>query len=306
MGQAWNVMFALALGAGANLVAVATAQSHGSHATNTEYPFGQVAVSSKGDLYYVDRESGRVDEVTPNGTRTVLRTLNDRGAPSGPVPGLSGLSVAKRAMWFTAGDALYRASLSGKGPRKVGPAPGAVDLDVLSDGTAYFTTTSGVFEARDGRTTRVAGGGALGFAQQQVGAHLATKEDIAPTGVAGTGPHSFYFTNENRLYLVRSGMATVEAARFDFFNGELAVSSSGAVYGICDWHMCRVSGQDISQLFTLPEPVSGAFAAPDALAVSPSGDFYISYSDQSLPPKAGIEMVSSAGKLLAVVASRGT
>jgi hypothetical protein len=62
----------------------------------------------------------------------------------------------------------------------------------------------------------------------------------------------------------------------------------------------------VTQLFKLPEPVNGVFAAPDALAVSPSETFYISYSDQSLPGKAGIVELSPQGKIVAVVASRST
>ena len=59
--------------------------------------------------------------------------------------------------------------------------------------------------------------------------------------------------------------------------------TTGLVYGICDWDMCRISGQHVLELFKLPEPVRGVFAAPVALAVSPSSDFYISYSEQSWP-----------------------
>jgi len=54
----------------------------------------------------------------------------------------------------------------------------------------------------------------------------------------------------------------------------------------------------------LPEPVTGAFAAPDALAVSVSGSFYIPYSDQSSPAKRGIVELSPKGKLVGVVVSR--
>lgn len=92
----------------------------------------------------------------------------------------------------------------------------------------------------------------------------------------------------------------------NFFNGELATGPTGLTYGICDWQICHISGHHVAQLFKLPEPVDGVFAAPYALAVSPSGSFYISYSDQSLPGKAGVVEVSPTGKVVAVVASRST
>jgi hypothetical protein len=275
--------------------------------SGTEYAFGQLSVSTNGALYYVDRGYGQVDAVTPNGAHVVLSSLNTAAAPKRSVPGLSGLSLTKDAMWFTAANGLYEASLTGRDVRRLGDVPGAVDLEVLADGTTYFTTTMAIFErAPDGHTTHVAGGTTVGFAQQQAGPQPATEVAINPEGVAGVSPDEFYFTNENRLYLVERGVATIFGPQFSFFNGELATTPKGVVYGLCNWHMCRISGHMVTQLFKLPEPVNGVFAAPDALAVSPSETFYISYSDQSLPGKAGIVELSPQGKIVAVVASRST
>jgi hypothetical protein len=190
--------------------------------------------------------------------------------------------------------------------RRAANAPGALDLDVLPDGTAYFTTLAAVFEIRSGRTVRVAGGGPVDFARQVVGPHLATNEAIYPSGVAGTGLNQFYFTNENLLYLVKAGVAATVGSQPNFFNSELATSSTGLVYGICDWDICRISGRHVWELFRLPEPVRGVFAAPVAPAVSPSGDFYMSYSDQSSTGVAGIVEISPEGKVMAVIASRYT
>lgn len=278
----------------------------GTGTESVEYPFGQVSVSPDGILYYVDRQFGQIDQVTPSGARVVLSSLDGRAAPRGSISGLSGLYLTKDAMWFTAANGLYKATLAGQDVRRVADAPGAVGLDVLPDGTAYFTTATAVFEVRDGRTALVAGGTTVGFAEQQAGPHPATEEAINPKGVAGVSAQAFYFTNENRLYLVQRGVATMFGPESSFFNGELVTTISGRIYGICDWQMCRISGHAVSQLFKLPEPVHGVFAAPDALAVSPSGSFYISYSDQSLPGKAGIVELSPTGKVVAVVASRKT
>jgi hypothetical protein len=272
-----------------------------------EYPFGQLSVSNNGTLYYVDRQYGQVDEVTPSGAQVVLSSLEPTAAPKSSIPGLSGLSLTKNAMWFSAANSLYEASPTGRDVRRLGEVPGAVDLEVLPDGTIYFTTTTAIFErAPDGHTTHVAGGTTIGFAQQQAGPQPATEVAINPDGIAGVSPDEFYFTNENRLYLVERGVATIFGPQFSFFNGELAINPKGVIYGLCDWHMCRISGQHVTQLFELPEPVKGVFAAPDALAVSPSGTSYISYSDQSLPGKAGIVELSPHGKIVAVVAARST
>ena len=308
MNHACAAVLALALAVGANAPSGHVAHRQGLPGTSsTEYPFGQLSVSSNGALYYVDSEYGQVDELTPSGAHVVLRSLEATSALKRSVPGLSGLSLANNAMWFTAADGLYEASLTGRDVRRVGEVPGAVDLDVLADGATYFTTTTAIFErAPDGHTTHVAGGATIGFAEQQAGPQPATEVAINPDGVAGVSPDEFYFTNENRLYLVEQGVATMFGPQFSFFNGELAISPKGVIYGLCNWHMCRISGRDVTQLFKLPEPVKGVFGAPDALAISPSGTFYISYSDQSLPGKAGIVELSPRGKIVAVVASRST
>ena len=111
-----------------------------------EYPFGQLSVASDGTLYYVDRADGQIDEITAGGPRTFLSSLSGRAVPSGSIAGLSGLSVTNNAMWFTAGDGLYQASLGGRAVRRDGSVPGAVDLDVLGDGTTFFTTATAIFE----------------------------------------------------------------------------------------------------------------------------------------------------------------
>ena len=92
--------------------------------------------------------------------------------------------------------------------------------------------------------------------------------------------------------------------QFEFFNGELAAGTGRTTYGICNWSVCRVAGRAFTELFKLPEPINGASAAPDAFAVSPSGSFYIAYSNQSSPAKAGIVELWPKGKVVAVVASR--
>jgi hypothetical protein len=120
--------------------------------------------------------------------------------------------------------------------------------------------------------------------------------------VAAVSPPSFYFIKENNLYLVDNGTVAMLTPRFQFFNGELAAGPGGTIYGICNWSICRIAGGTFTDLFKLPEPIDGAFGAPDALAVSPSGSFYISYSDQSSPVRAGIVELSPKGKVVAVVA----
>jgi hypothetical protein len=270
-----------------------------------EYPFGELSVANNGTLFYVDRGHGQIDLVTARGPRAVLSSLDGTAAPHGSIPGLSGLSVTNNAIWFTAGDSLYQASLSGRDVRRDGSVPGAVDLNALNDGTTFFTTRTAIFErGSGGPTERVAGGSSTDFVQQQAGPQRAVDEEIYPASIVGVSPHAFYFTNENNLYFVDNGVATMLKPRFEFFNGELASGPGGSIYGICNWWVCRVAGRGFTKVFKLPEPVNGAFAAPDAFAVSPSGSFYISYSDQSSQAKAGIVELSPKGKVVAIVASR--
>ncbi|HUC15558.1 MAG TPA: hypothetical protein VMS00_13995 [Acidimicrobiales bacterium] len=96
----------------------------------------------------------------------------------------------------------------------------------------------------------------------------ASEETIDPAGIVGVNRHAFYFSNENNLYLVDDGIATTLGPRLEFFNGELAAGTGGTNYGICNWSVCRVEARAFTELFKLPEPVNGAFAAPDAFAVS--------------------------------------
>lgn len=270
-----------------------------------EYPFGELSVASDGTLYYVDREHGQIDEVTASGPRAVLSSLDGTEPPSGSIAGLSGLSVTKNAMWFTARNGLYQASSTGRNVRRAVNARDAVSLDVLADGTMFFTTANAIFErGADGLTARVAGGSSTDFAEQQAGPQRALGEAIYPQSLVAVSPRFFYFTNENNLYLVDNRTAAMLKPRFEFFNGELAAGPGGTIYGICNWSICRIAGRMFTELFKLPELIDGAFGAPDALAVSPSGSFYISYSNQSSQVKAGIVELSPAGKLLAVVASQ--
>lgn len=269
----------------------------------SEYPFGQLAVAPNGTLYYVDRESEQIDEITKHGSVILLSSLNGTAAKSGSIAGIRGLSVTKDAIWFTADGNLYESSLNGHGVHRVGSAPDARLLDVLGDRTIYFATVTSVFERTPrGATTHVAGGTTIDFAEQQHGSQPAIDESINPTGIVGVSGNAFYFTNENNLYFVGHGRSTMLRPRQNFFNGELARNQSG-FYGICNWSICRISGTKFESLFKLPH-VHGSFAAPDALAVSPSGNLYISYSNQGTPLRAGIAEISAQGKLVAVVVSQ--
>jgi hypothetical protein len=275
---------------------------------NDEYPFGQLSVAAIGSLYYVDREHGQIDEATAVGSRIVLSSLHGAVASSQSIAGLSGLFVSGRSIWFTARNGLYEASLAGRGVRRVGSAPGAIDLDLSSDGTVYYTTTSAVFEeSPPGPPRRVAGGGRIGFAEQSV-AQQATAESLMPVSIANASGQGFYFVNENILYLVKSGVAyMLRQPSFNFFNGELATDAEGAVYGICGWSICRIQGRTAVELFRLPSRVNGGFLAPDALAVAPNGSFDVSYSNQaSQGTRTGIVELSPSGRVIRVVESRIT
>ena len=273
-----------------------------------EYPFGQLSVATNGTLYYVDQEYGQIDEATAVGSRVVLSSLPGTGASSRSIAGLSGLCVSGRSIWFTADNTLYEASLAGRDVRRVGRATGAIDLDLLRDGTAYYTTTFAVFEETPpGPPRRVAGGGDIGTAQQSV-AQQATAEALTPVSVAGVSRQDFYFVNENILYLVKRGVASMlRQPSSNFFNGELATNPKGVVYGICSWSMCRIQGRTAVELFRLPSRVNGGFLAPDALAVAPNGSFYVSYSNQASPgTSTGIVELSPSGHVMRVVESRIT
>jgi hypothetical protein len=63
-------------------------------------------VSANGDLYYLERYSGRIAEVTPAGDRVVLSSLKSNPASGSSVPALNGLSIAAGKIWFTSGNAL--------------------------------------------------------------------------------------------------------------------------------------------------------------------------------------------------------
>lgn len=99
-------------------------------------PVGQLSVATNGTLFYVDREHGQIDEATPEGSHIVLSSPDGTAAPNRSIAGLGGLSIADHAIWFTAGNALYEASLNGRDVRRAGSTSGAVDLDVLPDGTS--------------------------------------------------------------------------------------------------------------------------------------------------------------------------
>jgi hypothetical protein len=279
-----------------------------------EYPFGSVSVTPDGVLYYVDRQYGQIDEVNGHRSRIVLSSLPGTAAPSESIPGLSGLVVTKRSIWFTATGGLYEATLAGRDVHRIGSAPGAVNLDVLADGTILYSTsgaytaTAGVYERTvNGTRLRVAGGGAVPFAEQSLGEHPATAlEDINPGNLVGVNAHTFYFVNENDLYLVDGGEASMLRPQQAFFNGELAAGGGGAIYGICDLSLCRINGHTFTPLFKLPTRINGIFAAPAGLAISARGAFYISYSSQSVPGRAGIVELSTAGKIIGVAVSRTT
>jgi hypothetical protein len=263
----------------------------------TQYPFGQLSVGSHGTLYYVDRQSDQIDDITKSGSHVVITMY---------VP-VSGLSVTNDAIWFAANGILYTSSLDGRNLHPVGKVPGAVDLDVLPDGTIYYSTASAIYErSPSGVTTHVAGGTTVDFAEQFGKPQPAIDEMINPTGVVGVNSDAFYFTNENDLYFVEHGKSTILRPLLDFFNGELARTPSGTLYGICHWYICRIEGKTFRQLFHFPEPIDGSFAEPDAFAVSPSGSFYISYADQSSPTRPGIAEISSNGKVTAVLAQQTT
>lgn len=298
------------------VLVVAMTTSSGAHAgSNIEYPFGAMSVAADGTLYYVDREYGQIDEATAHGPRVVLSSLHGGTARGRSIAGLSGLSAAGNSLWFTAAGALYRTTLGGGEPRRVGAAPGAVNLDVLDDGTVLYTTSgarstsAGVFELVDDRpAVRIAGGGILASAQQLAAEHPANAlGDLAPVDVVSQSADTFYFVNDNNLYLVQDGQAMTLRPLGDFFNGELAASPNGVLYGVCGWRICRIRGRTFTPLFRLTTRIGGTFVAPDAIAVSPTGSFYLAYSSQSEPTAhTGIVELSASGKLARIVVSRTT
>lgn len=108
----------------------------------------------------MDREFGQIDEITQRGSLVVLSSINGTNASTGSITGLNGLSVTDNALWFTAINGLYEASLTGRHVRRVGNASSAIDLDVLQDGSIIYTTTSAIYErSTSGVTARIAGGG---------------------------------------------------------------------------------------------------------------------------------------------------
>ena len=273
-----------------------------------EYPFGGMSVAPDGTLYYVDRWYGRIDEVTAGASSVVLSSLRGGAPADRSIRGLGGLAVAAGSLWFTAGGGLYRATLDGRDVRRLGMVPGATRLAVLADRTVLYTTASAVYErAPNGRVARVAGGGTIPF-REQVGEHRATAlADLSPVSVAGVSAQVFYFTNENNLYRVDRGEAEMLRPLLDFSNGELASGPRGSVYGICQWAMCRIRGHTFTRLFRLPTRIGGRFTAPDALAVSPAGSFYVSYSSQSgTTGTAGIAELTATGHVDRIVTSRMT
>jgi hypothetical protein len=281
----------------------------------SEYPFGALSVAADGTLYYVDRQRGQIDEATGWATRLALSSLRGGTEAGQSIAGLSGLFVADGALWFSAAGSLYKATLRGGQVRRVGEALGAFNLDVLPDGTVLYTTSgarttsAGVFERIDRRAPRrVAGGGTVAFNEQLVGEHPATAlADIDPVNVVGVSRHVFYFVNENNLYLVEHGQATALRPLGEFFNGELAAVSHGVVYGICGRQICRIRGRTVTPLVKLPTRVGRTFVAPDALAVSPTGSFYIAYSSQSGPTtNTGIVELTPSGTIARIVVSRNT
>jgi hypothetical protein len=163
--------------------------------------------------------------------------------------------------------------------------------------------------SESGSDERIAGGGEVAW-NEQATPHPATAEALNPVHLVATGNRSFDFVNENVLYRVVDGVATQIDRPGSFFNGELAHGPGNAVFGVCDWAICRIDGTKVTQLFSLVDhftkAVPGDFIAPCGLAVGPTGTFYLSYSDQSSRGHAGVVELSKHGQVVRYVTTRTT
>lgn len=253
---------------------------------------------------------GQIDETTTTGTRVLLSSLGGPASSSGSIVGLSGLALARFSLWFSANGIVYKRTLDGRSVERIGPAPGAIELDVTDDGIIRYSTGTADYElTASGSDQRIAGGGDVPWSDQGT-PHRATAEALKPMRLAATGDDAFDFVNENVLYRVVNGVATEIDGVDSFFNGELAHGTGNVLYGICNWAICRIDGTRVTQLFSLvgrfTKAVSGDFIAPCGLAVGPSGTFYLSYSDQSSRGHAGVLELSQSGQVERLIATRTT
>jgi hypothetical protein len=269
-------------------------------------PFGSLAVAANGTLYYADLEYGQIDELTPRGPRILLSSLAGASNANQSIDGLGGLFVTSYGLFFVAEGGVHQATLTGKDIFGLANTFGATDIDVLKDGTIYYTTSNGIYEiGTSGKSVQVAGGGNLGPGQWRNGLP-ATEAAIQPLGLVGVSASKFYFTTvDNELDIVQNGeMSEYQGGNSNFFNGEMTSAPNGAIYGICGWSMCKMTGSTFTRLFRIPTKVQGTFVAPSDIAVAPNGDFYESFTSQSSPGIAGVFEMSAVGKLLRVLVTR--
>jgi hypothetical protein len=236
----------------------------------------------------------------------LLSSLAGGSNPNQSIEGLGGLFVTSYGLFFAAEGGIDQATLAGKDIFALGSTFGPVDLDVLRDGTIYYTTSNGVYEiGMSGKSIQVAGGGNLGPGQWRNGLP-ATEAAIQPNGLVGVSASKFYFTTaDNGLNVVQNGdMSEYQGGDLNFFNGEMTSAPSGTIYAICGWSMCKMTKSTFAPIFRIPTKVRGTFVAPSDLAIAPNGDFYESFTSQSSPGVAGIFEMSAVGKLLRVLVTR--
>jgi hypothetical protein len=275
-------------------------------------PFGALAVGRAGRLYIVDEAHDRIDVASPAGSRWRWSTL----AGSAHL-GVTSIAIQGQTVWFAATDGVYRTTLAGGRVQLVDRVSGVTEISALRDGSIYYVTLSGHRGAENviylrtpaGKIRRVAGGGSLTFGQERDGQRLVAWP-LSLGGIAAISPQSFYFINLSDLDLATGGRAYILTPRLHFGNGAtLGVAADGTVYAVGNGSLSRVTGRRYTTLFSPLKQLPGGqdeFATPVALAVSPSGGFYVSFSVGKLPPEAGIVELSHTGRLVRIALTRAT
>lgn len=276
-------------------------------------PFGSLATTINGTLYFADLEYGHIDKMGAHGPQIVIRSLSGGARPQQSIQALGGIFFAANKLWFIAAGGIYRATLSGKNIVRVVSALGANNLDVLDNGsTIFYTTNVGVFEwTNRGGTKHVAGGGNDPPIHWQNGLPATDFRGIPHGFVALSSSRFDFTTTDNLLAIVRDGHLWMYTRNsLNFFNGEMTSRSNGTVYALCNWSMCKIEGSTYAPIFRIPtntlpkHPLAGIFLDPIEIAAAPNGNFFVSFTNDSAPPIGGIYEMGRSGTLLRVLVQR--
>lgn len=302
-GKARRALLRIAVCAASASVGISTIsalRAFGSVATDW---LGPVAVESDGDILVVDRLSDSIDVLSQGGLHPVVAAGTAVIGQPRAAAGFGDVAIGKSRLWMTAGGQLLWASLTGDSVGALHAIGGVKDADlVTADGSGNVVYSSdGVLWhlSKNGKRERLVVGSAEGS-----GAIL------QPTSLALGGSGYVYVTDvsRGRLDLVREGVVETLTALGGFNPGLVAGADDGAVVGIGNRELYKITGTTLAKVKTGNLALFGTFVQPVALAVSEEGNAYVTVWNQMTGSHnvVGIEMISSSGTVTQIFAERST